>query len=162
MNFLTNVPMCYNRITLGTFCMEQFFKNAHFFLEHADEILADERMYLIPIPVDNTLGYVLGGGLKKPTLGTYIEWWQTEEKAKLHLPDGSVELIYQLTGSLLSGCNCCRCVDRNGTTREVNVSDFTGLCKCLVAVNRKYQIVVDVALLTLEEVVTRLRSQQFP
>ncbi len=139
--------------------MEIFFKNAHFFLEHADEILADKRISGIPIPIDGHLAYVGAGGLKKPTLGTFVKWWQTEEDSRINNPDGSFDLIFQLIGSPLSGCNKSKCVDKNGNIREVNTRCFTDLCESFAAANRK--ALVNEPTLPLEELVRLLHAKNF-
>ncbi len=133
--------------------MELFYKNAHFFLKHADEILADKRMSGIPISIDGYMAYVLASGLKNPTLGTFVEWWQTEENARINNPDGSFDLIFQLIGSPLSGWNKSKCVAKNGNIREVNTQYFTDLCKSFVVVNRKYRDYRDEPTLSLDELV---------
>jgi len=52
---------------------ELFFKNAFLFYEHREEILADSRMALTPLPFENVLAYTGTSGLRNATLGVYLE-----------------------------------------------------------------------------------------
>ena len=81
-----------------------FFENAWFFLEHAEIILNDSRMFLAPVKVQNGIAYTGTSGFQHPTLGIYLEWWLNFKEAAI---DGNGNPIWYISGSPLSGNNCC-------------------------------------------------------
>ncbi len=115
-----------------------FLDNAHRLYASADRLLGDEEICSIPIPIDGALGHVLALGLKNPTIGTFLRWWTTDERSRITNPDGSMELIYRLVGSALSGANRCSCVDIQGNTREISVRSFIDLCHTFAKSNRRH------------------------
>ena len=58
-----------------------FFWEAFFLYEHKEQILADSRMSLTPLPFENNLAYTGTSGLRNATLGVYLEWWDECERA---------------------------------------------------------------------------------
>ena len=54
-----------------------FVDNAFYLLAHMDRIMNDSRMFLAPVAVQSGLAYTGTSGFKRPTLGVYLEWWQT-------------------------------------------------------------------------------------
>ena len=113
---------------------ELFFKEAFFLYEHKEQILADSRMFLTPLPFKNDLAYTGTSGLKDATLGVYLEWWDECNRAIIK-KDGVVQsLTYCIAGSPLSGVNHCSVVDRMGKCMRIQFSSpFTGFMEHLYA-----------------------------
>jgi len=93
-----------------------FAKHAFFFLEKADEIFSDSRMFLAPVPVTNGLAYT--GTFEQATLGIYIEWWLNCKEDVRHDSDGNDALTFKISGSPLSGANACLCVSRDASVKK--------------------------------------------
>jgi len=118
----------------------QFFTDhAFFFLEHAAQILSDSRMFFAPVSVRNGLDYVGPRGFANPTLGIYITWWLNNPSDTQIEIEGKRALVYQLAGSPLSGCNCCRCVSPNGVIHTVEHPNFHQLYRSFIAINHRYK-----------------------
>ena len=115
-----------------------FLPNAFFFLDHADAILSDSRMFLAPVPVQSGLAYTGISGFRNPTLGIYIEWWQTCPEARVTDESGKETLVYHLAGSPLSGSNRCAMTDREGTCIPVTIHRFMPLWQSFMKVNNRY------------------------
>ena len=96
---------------------ELFYKEAFFLYEHKEQILADSRMFLTPLPFKNGLAYSGTSGFKDATLGIYLEWWEACERAVIK-KDGIIQaLTYYIAGSPLTGSNRCSTVDKNGKVK---------------------------------------------
>jgi FtsZ-binding cell division protein ZapB len=116
-----------------------FFKEAFFLYEHKEQILADSRMFLTPLPFENNLAYTGTSGLRNATLGVYLEWWEECERAVIK-KDGKVQaLTYFIAGSPLSGSNHCAAVDRKGKRRTIQFeSPFSELWSSFMRINQRY------------------------
>ena len=117
---------------------ELFLKNAFYLLAHKERILADSRMFLCPVHIQNGLIYTGTSGFQKPTLGIYIEWWLNCDGAIRTDKDGRRSLVYSLGGSPLSGMNRCGVVNENGKKESVSLSSFINYWPLFMKVNRRY------------------------
>ena len=115
-----------------------FLPNAFFFLDHADAILSDSRMFLAPVPVQSGVAYTGISGFRNPTLGVYIEWWQTCPEARVTDESGKETLVYHLAGSPLTGSNRCAMTDREGNFIPVTFHRFMPLWQSFMEVNTRY------------------------
>lgn len=138
-----------------------FFENAWFFLEHAETILNDSRMFLAPVKVQNGLAYTGTSGFQHPTLGIYLEWWLNFRDAAI---DGNGNPIWYISGSPLSGRNCCMAVTTKGEGVKINqrtsfLDIWTSFCK----VNNRYnEVKLNYEAYTLEEVLKKLHGERHP
>ena len=114
---------------------ERFIKNAFFFLAHKERILTDSRMFLCPVPIQNGIGT---SGFANPTLGVYLQWWDTYAKAMFTDKKGRRRLLYKLSGSSLSGHNVCSVVHENGTRKNVELRPFWDYGKSFIHINNTY------------------------
>lgn len=146
MDTTTEVP---NNITES----KPFTDNAFLLLSNAKRILTDSRMFLARIPgIQSGLAYSGTGGFRCPTLGVYIEWWLSCSGAVRHEcprdwrdpkqapPDVDTGqwLVFCLSGSPLSGSNCCGVVDINGQRRIGSLFDFLNACRAFARINSRY------------------------
>lgn len=115
-----------------------FTQNAFFFLQHADIILHDSRMFLAPVAITNALDYIGENGFKSPTLGIYLEWWLYSFASIWNDETRGQALIYHLTGSPLSGMNKCSCVYADGTTQKIELDHFSAAWRSFMEINRRY------------------------
>ena len=88
-----------------------FCNHIQLFLDNADRILSDSRMFLAPVKILNGIGYIGSSGFKNATLGVYIEFWLRRYEAS-HDVDGNP--IWYIGGSPLSGKNLCEAVTPEG------------------------------------------------
>lgn len=116
---------------------DNFAANAFLFFDNRERILADSRMFLAPVPVQNGLMYTGTSGFQKPTLGVYIEWWQNCLSSNI-TDKRDQWLIYQFGGSPLTGWNISKMVNASGEKRELNVRSFSDLWRPFVEINRRY------------------------
>ena len=140
---------------------ELFFKEAFFLYEHREQILADSRMFLTPLPFENNLAYTGTSGLRNATLGVYLEWWEECERAVIKKDGGEVKaLTYFLAGSPLSGSNHCSAVDRKGKCRTIRFeSPFSDLWTSFMRINQRYTEAKQIyQAYTLEETLSKLRE----
>ena len=139
---------------------ELFFKEAFFLFEHKEQILADSRMFLTPLPFENNLAYSGTSGLKNATLGIYLEWWDECGQAVIKKNDGEVHaLTYFIAGSPLSGGNHCSAVDRKGRTSTIQFSPFLPIWSSFMRINRRYAEVKQIyQAYSLEETISKLRE----
>lgn len=115
---------------------ELFYKNAHLFLANADRILSDSRLFLSPVEIRNGLAYTGPGGLRRPILGVYIEWWLYHKDASI---DANGNPIWYISGSPLSGCNACSSVDCKGRARKSKLNGrFSPVWSSFMDVNTRY------------------------
>ena len=110
---------------------ERFIKNAFFFLAHKERILTDSRMFLCPV----SMGSI---GFADPTLGIYLQWWETCAGAMFTDKKGRRGLLYKLSGSSLSGHNVCSVVHENGTRKNVELRPFWDYGKSFIHINNTY------------------------
>ena len=139
---------------------ELFYKEAFFLYEHREQILADSRMFLTPLPFKNNLAYTGTSGLNNATLGVYLEWWEECERAVIR-KDGEIHsLTFYVAGSPLSGNNRCSAVTRKGTTEQICFpSPFTEIWSSFMRINQRYTEAKQIYLAyTLEETIEKLRA----
>ena len=118
---------------------ERFFlDHAFYFLEHADRVFSDSRMFLAHVPVVSGIAYTGTSGFTHPTLGIYLEWWLNCEADVRHDSDGNDALTYYIAGSPLSGCNKCACVYSDGSTKSISHHSFLPVWSTFIDLNRRY------------------------
>ena len=136
-----------------------FTENIRIFLEHADEILSDSRMFFAPVNIQNGLAYTGTSGFHNPTLGIYLEWW-------LNFADESHDNgnpIWYISGSPLSGSNACSCVNSEG--KQVAMSktkQFWDVWTTFKDVNTRYTEAKQLyEAHSLEDVILKLRGEEY-
>ena len=137
-----------------------FLKEAFFLYEHRDAIYEDSRMFLTPLPFDNNLAYSGTSGLRNATLGVYLEWWESCERAILKDKDEVTALTYFIAGSPLSGSNHCSAVNRKGMSMSIVFnSPFTEIWSSFMRINQRYTEAKQIyQAYTLEETIAKLRE----
>ena len=137
-----------------------FFENAWFFLEHAEEILSDSRMYLAPVKVQNGIAYTGTSGFQHPTLGIYLEWWLNFKEAAI---DGNGNPIWYISGSPLSGNNCCKAASMDGDSVKIKQrTPFLDIWTSFYKVNNRYnEVKLNYEAYSLEEVLITLRDEGY-
>lgn len=140
--------------------MDLFYKNAFFLYEHKEDILSDSRMFLTPLPFKNNLAYTGTNGLQHATLGIYLEWWESCQRAVLRDKDGTVRaLTYFIAGSPLSGSNHCSAVNRRGKRETVQFSPFIDIWRTFIQINTRYTEAKQVyQAYTLEETIRAIQA----
>ena len=136
-----------------------FIENAWFFLEHSEEIMSDSRLFLAPVKIQNGLAYFGTGGFIKPTLGVYLEWWLHMKKSSI---DRKGNPIYYISGSPLSGRNCCQSVDPEGKSVDSHVGYFSPVWHSFMDVNNRYnEAKVNYEAYTLEEALVKMKGEDY-
>lgn len=158
------VRNCKPRITpVSDECMQKqqlFIDNAFYLLAHMDRIMNDSRMFLAPVAARNGLAYTGTSGFKRPTLGVYLEWWQTSDDAMRIDNEGRRSLVYSLGGSPLSGMNRCSAVREDGNIEIVSLSSFGRHCGSFIKINTRYtEAKVHYQAYTLQEVLDILHRE---
>lgn len=115
---------------------ELFCEHVHLFLDNAEKILSDSRLFLAPVPEFNSLAFTGKSGLLMPTVGVYVEWW-------LHCKDASFDAqglpIWYISGSPLSGNHACSVVDRQGKTHDAQLNGyFKPVWSTFMDINARY------------------------
>ena len=118
---------------------ERFIKNAFFFLAHKERILMDSRMFLCPVPIQSGMSISGTSGFENPTLGIYLQWWETCTGAMFTDKKGRRGLLYKLSGSGLSGHNICDVVHEDGTTKNVELHPFKDYRDSFIHINNTYK-----------------------
>ena len=136
-----------------------FTENAWLFIEHAEEILSDSHMFFAPVNIQNGLAYSGTGGFRNPTLGIYVEWW-------LNFADQSHDKgnpIWYISGSPLSGCNACSCVDPSGKHIYMSKTKrFWDVWTTFKDVNTRYTEAKQLyEAYSLEDVILKLRGEDY-
>ena len=136
-----------------------FTENIWLFLEHAEEILSDSRMFFAPVNIQNGLAYSGTSGFRNPTLGIYIEWWLNF--AKESHDNGNP--IWFISGSPLSGCNACSCADPSGKhIRMSREKSFWNVWTTFKDVNTRYTEAKQLYdAYSLEDVILKLRGKEY-
>ena len=106
-----------------------FLENAFLFFRHKDRILADVRMYNCKVPFESGLAYLGVCGFSRPTLKTYLVWWQNCDKALVRREDESEWLVYKISGSPLFEANNCGIVNKDGEIGTEQILPFSSLKK---------------------------------
>lgn len=113
-----------------------FTENAWLLLEHAEEIMSDSRMFLAPVNIRNGIAYTGRSGFEHPTIGIYLEWWLNYSEAAI---DANGNLVWYISGSPLSGCNCCSTVSPDGEQIKIKQrTRFIDIWSSFVKVNNRY------------------------
>ena len=134
-----------------------FLDNAFLFLQNKDRIMSDSRMFLRPIPIQNGLAYTGTAGFNHPTLGVYLEWWLSCEKATILKEDKTEWLVYFISGSPLSGANKCGIVNEKGDIESETLCPFSLVWRSFTSINKRYDEAKSLyQAYTLEEVVKKL------
>lgn len=137
-----------------------FADNAFYLLAHMDRIMNDSRMFLAPVAARNGLAYTGTSGFKRPTLGVYLEWWQTSDETMLINNEGCRSLVFTLAGSPLSGMNRCSAVREDGKIEIVSLSSFNRHCGSFFKINARYtEAKVRYQAYTLQEVLDILHRE---
>lgn len=113
-------------------------RNLHRLISESDKILADSRMFLAPVPIQNGLAYLGTSGFHNPTLGVYIEWWKHHKCAWVIDESGEKQPLVYIAGSPLSGANKCAYVGADGESYGVSVTKFAPVWQSFVNVNTRY------------------------
>ena len=158
------VRKCKPRITpVSDECMQRqqlFADNAFYLLAHMDRIMNDSRMFLAPVAARNGLAYTGTSGFKRPTLGVYLEWWQTSDETMRINNEGCRSLLFTLAGSPLSGMNRCSAVREDGKIEIVSLSSFNRHCGSFIIINTRYtEAKVRYQAYTLQEVLDILHRE---
>ena len=144
-------------------CMQKqhlFADNAFYLLAHMDRIMNDSRMFLAPVAARNGLAYTGTSGFKRPTLGVYLEWWQTSDETMRINNEGCRSLVFTLAGSPLSGMNRCSAVREDGKIEIVSLSSFNRHCGSFIKINARYtEAKVRYQAYTLQEVLDILHRE---
>lgn len=134
-----------------------FLNNAFLFLQNCDRIMSDSRMFLCPVPIQNGLAYTGTAGFNHPTLGVYLEWWLSCEKATILKEDNTKWLVYFISGSPLSGANKCGIVNEVGDIKSETLCPFSPVWRSFLSINKHYDEAKSLyQAYTLEEVVKKL------
>lgn len=115
-----------------------FTDNAFYLLAHSERIMRDSRMFLAPVAVHNGLAYTGTSGFCNPTIGIYLEWWNECARALRTDDEGNRSLVFYLSGSPLSGANCCAEVYEDGRIESVSVHSFIDHWRPFMAINQRY------------------------
>ena len=113
-------------------------RNLHRLIAESDKILADSKMFLAPVPIQNGLAYFGTSGFHNPTLGVYIEWWRHHKCAWVKDEFGELQPLVYIAGSPLSGANKCAYIDAEGESYGVSVTNFAPVWQSFVNVNTRY------------------------
>lgn len=132
-------------------------RNLHRLITESDKILADSKMFLAPVPIQNGLAYFGISGFQNPTLGVYIEWWRHHKCAWIIDELGEKRPLIYIAGSPLSGANMCAYVGAEGDSYGVSVTKFAPIWQSFVNVNTRYtEAKQRYEAYTIEEVIERL------
>ena len=115
-----------------------FTDNAFYLLAHSERIMRDSRMFLATVAVHNGLAYTGTSGFRNPTIGIYLEWWNECARALRTDDEGNRSLVFYLSGSPLSGANCCAEVYEDGRIESVSVHSFIDHWRPFMAINQRY------------------------
>lgn len=137
-----------------------FTDNAWLLLEHAEEIMSDSKMFLTRVPVQNGLAYTGTSGFRCPTVGVYLEWWQNYPDAAI---DKNGNLVWYISGSPLTGRNCCSSVTPQGEQVPIaQRTSFPAIWKSFMDVNNRYNEVKQTCeAYTLEQLLAKLRGEDY-
>ena len=115
-----------------------FTDSAFYLLAHSERIMRDSRMFLAPVAVQNGLAYTGTSGFNAPTVGIYLEWWETCPEALRTDKEGCRSLVFHLAGSPLSGANRCAEVYEDGRVEHTQVSSFINHWRPFTTINTRY------------------------
>ena len=137
-----------------------FTENAWFLLANAEKIFSDSRVFLAPVKVQNGLAYTGTSGFGRPTIGVYLEWWLNHKEAAV---DKNGNLVWYISGSPLSGRNCCSSVDPEGEQVKIaQQTSFGAIWRSFMDVNNRYTEAKQCCeAYTLEEVLVMLHGEDY-
>ena len=137
-----------------------FTENAWFLLANAEKIFSESRMFLAPVKVQNGLAYTGSSGFGKPTIGVYLEWWLNHKEAAV---DKNGNLVWYISGSPLSGRNCCSSVNPEGEQVKIaQQTSFSAIWRSFMDVNNRYtEAKQRCEAYTLEEVLVMLHGEDY-
>lgn len=136
-----------------------FLENAFLFFKHKDRILADARMYNCKVPFESELPGLIAYGFLRPTLKTYLNWWQNCEQALVRKEDESEWLVYKISGNPSCGMNNCGIVNKDGEIGTENIIPFSPLWHSFTAANDHfYEFDEEDKVYTLSEIVEILKE----
>ena len=151
-----------NDMKLATRLYDQklFTDNAWFLLNNAERVFSDSRMFLSPVRIQNGLAYSGTSGFWQPTVGVYLEWWLNFEKPAI---DKNGNLVWYISGSPLSGSNCCCSVKPDGEVVDISQrTSFMDIYRSFMRVNNRYtEAKQKCEAYTLEETLIRLRGDEY-
>lgn len=137
-----------------------FTDNAFYLLAHSERIMRDSRMFLAPVAVHSGLAYTGTSGFRNPTIGIYLEWWNECARALRTDDEGNRSLVFYLSGSPLSGANCCAEVYEDGRIESVSVRSFIDFWRTFMAINQRYTEAKDIhQAYTLQQVLDILHAE---
>lgn len=138
-----------------------FLENAFLFFRHKDRILADVRMYNCKVPFESELPGLIAYGFLRPTLKTYLNWWQNCEQALIRKEDETEWLVYKISGNPSYGVNNCGIVNKDGEIGTERILPFSPLWHCFTAANDHfYEFDDEDEVYTLMEIVEILKEDQ--
>ncbi|MDE5808222.1 MAG: hypothetical protein K2H76_08900 [Muribaculaceae bacterium] len=137
-----------------------FTENAWFLLANAEEILNDSKMFLAPVGIQNGLAYTGTSGFRRPTVGIYLEWWLYFSMASR---DSNGDLVWYISGSPLSGSNCCSVVTPDGKQRKIaQRTPFRDIWQTFMDLNNRYtEAKQRCEAYSLEELLVKLRGEDY-
>lgn len=137
-----------------------FTENAWFLLANAEKIFSDSRMFLAPVKIVNGLAYTGTSGFRCPTVGVYLEWWLNYKEPSV---DGNGNLVWYISGSPLSGMNCCSSVTPDGEqVKIVQHTSFSAIWGSFMEVNNRYtEAKQRCEAYSLEEVLIKLHGDNY-
>lgn len=137
-----------------------FTENAWFLLANAEQIFSDSRMFLAPVKIQNGLAYTGTSGFWRPTIGVYLEYWLNHKEASV---DKNGNLVWYISGSPLSGRNCCGSVNPEGEQIKITQqTSFSAIWRSFIDVNNRYTEAKQLCeAYTLEEVLIMLHGDDY-
>lgn len=137
-----------------------FTENAWLLLANAEKIFSDSRMFLAPVKIQNGLAYTGTSGFWRPTIGIYLEYWLNHKEASV---DKNGNLVWYISGSPLSGRNCCGSVNPEGEQIKITQqTSFSTIWRSFMDVNNRYTEAKQLCeAYTLEEVLIMLHGDDY-
>lgn len=132
-----------------------FYSNVNLFLDNAEVILNDSRMFLAPVYCGKTC-FVRS----VPTLGIYVEFWARCRELSV---EKSGLPIYYMSGNPMTGSHACAALTPQGiTVKPILKIRFIDLLKLFESINKRYCQAKGVCKVnTLEEVVCQLKHSKY-
>lgn len=112
--------------------LNEFKESAWLFINNAERIMCDSRMFLTPIYTQSFSPFFKS----RPRIGTFLEWW-------LHYPqysrDGHGNPIYCISGNPMTGSHACYVIDPDGNSRKVSEKSLLPILTSFGKVNSLYK-----------------------
>jgi len=140
---------------------EPFLANIALLLDNKERILSDGKMAYAKVPVLNGLAYTGRAGFQNPTLGLYLKFWEKYPELGIKEDkEGEKRYLWFISGSPLSGRNCCSWVNRQGKTKTIPVAPFLPVWSNFVEINADLQDNDKLSeAYTLDEVINILKTE---